>query len=148
MSLTKFIPGNSIISAAMISYGGAFTSEYRKKLQKSWVQSIHQKKVDLEDDTNLVTFMGRPVQIQQWTMVGLPKDENSIENGLIIEKTRRWPLMIDPQGQANKFIKSLGKQFHVEGIDVVKQKEDAKLMKTLELAIQNGKWFLMENVGQ
>lgn len=57
--------------------------------------------------------MGKPVSIQQWTMVGLPKDENSIENGIIIEKTRRWPLMIDPQGQANKFIKSMGKQFHV-----------------------------------
>lgn len=42
-------------------------------------------------------------------MVGLPKDENSIENGIIIEKGRRWPLMIDPQGQANKFIKSMGK---------------------------------------
>ncbi len=30
--------------------------------------------------------------------------------------------MIDPQGQANKFIKNLGKECHVEGIDVVKQK--------------------------
>lgn len=37
MSLTKFTPGNSIISAAMISYGGAFTSEYRKKLQRQWI---------------------------------------------------------------------------------------------------------------
>ncbi len=56
--------------------------------------------------------------------------------------------MIDPQGQANKFIKSMGKEFHAEGIDIVKEKEDTKLMKTLELAIQNGKWFLLENVGQ
>lgn len=55
--------------------------------------------------------------------------------------------MIDPQGQANKFIKNLGKEYHLEGIDVVKQKEDTKLMKTLELAIQNGKWFLLENIG-
>ena len=56
--------------------------------------------------------------------------------------------MIDPQGQANKFIKNMGKEFHMEGIDVVKEKEDTKMMKTLELAIQNGKWFLLENVGQ
>lgn len=56
--------------------------------------------------------------------------------------------MIDPQGQANKFIKTMGREWHLEGIDVVKEKEDAKLMKTLELAIQNGKWFLLENVGQ
>lgn len=99
--------------------------------------------LQIEDKTNLVNFLGKPVTIQQWTMSGLPKDENSIENGIIIEKTRRWPLMIDPQGQANKFIKNLGKEYHLEGIDVVKQKEDTKLMKTLELAIQNGKWFLL-----
>jgi hypothetical protein len=30
--------------------------------------------------------------------------------------------MIDPQGQANKFIKSMGKEFHIEGIDVVNEK--------------------------
>jgi hypothetical protein len=29
----------------------------------------------------------------------------------------------------------------------MKEKEDTKLMKTLELAVQNGKWFLLENVG-
>jgi dynein heavy chain len=56
--------------------------------------------------------------------------------------------MIDPQGQANKFIKTLGRESHMEGIDVVKEKEDTRLMKTLELAIQNGKWFLLENVGK
>jgi dynein heavy chain len=99
--------------------------------------------IDVEADTSLVHFLGKPVSIQQWTMVGLPKDENSIENGIIIEKGRRWPLMIDPQGQANKFIKNLGREFHMEGIDVVKEKEDTRLMKTLELAIQNGKWFLL-----
>ena len=94
-----------------------------------------------------MSFLGKPVTIQQWTMAGLPKDENSIENGIIIEKGRRWPLMIDPQGQANKFIKTLGKESHLEGIDVIKAKEDTRLMKTLELAIQNGKWFLLENIG-
>lgn len=70
---------------------------------------IQSKKIDVHHDTNLVAFMGKPVIIQQWAMYGLPKDENSIENGIIIDKGRRWPLMIDPQGQANKYIKNMGK---------------------------------------
>ena len=78
-------------------------------LQEQWTNCIKEKQIDLEEGTNLMAFLGKPVSIQQWTMVGLPKDENSIENGIIIEKSRRWPLMIDPQGQANKFIKSMGK---------------------------------------
>jgi len=51
--------------------------------------------------------------------------------------------MIDPQNQANKFIKNLSKE-HQEGIDVVKMGET--LMRTIELAVQYGKWVLLENV--
>jgi dynein heavy chain len=64
-------------------------------------------------------FMGVPVTIQGWNIAGLPKDDTSTENGIIIDKTKRWPLMIDPQSQANKFIKSLGSK-HEEGINIVK----------------------------
>lgn len=39
---------------------------------------MRQFNIELEDKTNLVNFLGKPVIIQQWTMSGLPKDENSI----------------------------------------------------------------------
>lgn len=37
------------------------------------------------------------MKIRQWNVAGLPKDELSVENGIIIDRSRRWPLMIDPQ---------------------------------------------------
>jgi dynein heavy chain, axonemal len=52
--------------------------------------------------------------------------------------------MIDPQNQANKYIKNMGKD-QPEGIDQIKA-SDQNLMRTLELAIQFGKWVLLENV--
>lgn len=55
-------------------------------------------------------FLGDEVKIQLWNICGLPKDNTSIENGIIIEQSRRWPLMIDPQNQANQFIKRLGRE--------------------------------------
>ena len=45
--------------------------------------------------------------IRSWQLAGLPVDGFSIDNGIIISKARRWPLMIDPQGQANKWIKNM-----------------------------------------
>lgn len=62
-------------------------------------------------------------------MAGLPSDPVSVENGIIIEKARRWPLMIDPQMQANNFVKKLGKE-HEEGIEFCKA-SDANLIRLL-----------------
>lgn len=39
--------------------------------------------------------------------MGLPADEFSTENGMLTTMGRRWPLMIDPQGQANRWIRSM-----------------------------------------
>lgn len=102
--------------------------------------------IDHTKNISVRTFLGVPVTIQGWNIAGLPKDDTSTENGIIIEKTKRWPLMIDPQSQANKFIKNLGSK-HEEGINVVKTTEP-NLMRTIELAIQFGKWVLLEGVGK
>jgi dynein heavy chain len=44
-----------------------------------------------------VGVLGEPVAIRSWLLDGLPNDSLSIDNAIIISKTRRWPLMIDPQ---------------------------------------------------
>ena len=41
--------------------------------------------------------LGDPVKIRQWQIAGLPKDQFSVDNGIIVTNARRWPLMIDPQ---------------------------------------------------
>lgn len=46
--------------------------------------------------------LGDPVLVRQWNIDGLPTDGFSVDNGIIVFNARRWPLMIDPQGQANK----------------------------------------------
>lgn len=40
-------------------------------------------------------------------IVGLPNDALSVENGVITRFSLRWTHYIDPQGQANKWIKNL-----------------------------------------
>ena len=52
-------------------------------------------------------------------------------------KSRRWPLMIDPQNQANSFIKKLSNdtEFSKNGSVMAYKSSDTKLMKALERAI-------------
>ena len=88
--------------------------------------------------------LGNPVQLRQWNIDGLPSDTFSLENGIIIFKSRRWPLCIDPQGQANKWIKKMNAE---KKISVIKL-SDANFLRTLENSIQFGHPVLLENVGE
>ena len=91
-----------------------------------------------------VETLGDPVQIRQWNIQGLPIDAFSVENGIIVTKTRRWPLMIDPQGQANKWIR----QFETRnGLQVTKLSA-SKYLRTIENGIQFGNPVLVEDVGE
>ena len=82
--------------------------------------------------------------LRQWNIDGLPSDTFSLENGIIIFRSRRWPLCIDPQGQANKWIKKMNAD---KKISVIKL-SDANFLRTLENSIQFGHPVLLENVGE
>ena len=58
---------------------------------------------------DLSVVIGEATVIRQWVIDKLPNDQLSIDNALILAKARRWPLMIDPQGQASKWIKNMEK---------------------------------------
>jgi len=62
----------------------------------------------------------------------------------VYSNARRWPLMIDPQGQANKWIKNMEKP---NNLHVVRQ-SDSDLVRTLENCIQFGTPVLLEDVGE
>ena len=51
--------------------------------------------------------MGDPVLIREWQIEGLPNDQVSTENGILTVTGERWPLIIDPQQQGNKWIRNM-----------------------------------------
>lgn len=102
--------GNVFISCGCISYYGAFTGLYREQMVKLWLNECLNRSIPISEDFNIIKVMGNPVIIREWNHKGLPTDTVSVENGILTTKSSRWPLMIDPQQQANKWIKNLEKE--------------------------------------
>jgi dynein heavy chain len=113
------LTGDVLISSGLIAYLGAFNSVLRNELTENWVKRCEQKEIPNSGNFSLENTLGDPVQIRDWCIDGLPSDAFSIENAIITFKTSRWPLYIDPQGQANKWIKTMGKKTDA-GIKILK----------------------------
>ncbi|XP_072334730.1 dynein axonemal heavy chain 7 [Scyliorhinus torazame] len=138
------LTGDILISSGIVAYLGAFTSIYRQLQTHKWVEQCKAMRIPCSDDFSLTTTLGDAVKIRTWNIAGLPTDNFSIDNGIIISNARRWPLMIDPQGQANKWVKNMEK---ANSLHVIKL-SDADFVRTLENCIQFGTPVLLENVGE
>ena len=88
---------------------GPFTGAYRDRLVERWINICQTEKVAISERYSLVNTLGDPVEIRNWNLCTLPSDAVSIDNGILATKTTRWPLMIDPQNQANTWIKKMCK---------------------------------------
>ncbi|KAH9525061.1 Dynein heavy chain 1, axonemal, partial [Bulinus truncatus] len=135
--------GDVLLSAGFVAYLGPFTADYRHQMVNEWNKALKDNNVPSSTDPSFLHTMGNPVTIRNWQINGLPGDNYSVENGVIVSLTRRWPLFIDPQGQANKWIKNMESANEME---VVKQ-SNKDFIRTLENSIRFGKPCLMENVG-
>ncbi|XP_051768758.1 dynein axonemal heavy chain 1 [Ctenopharyngodon idella] len=138
------VAGDVLLAAGYIAYLGPFTGEYRSAMAEEWLRGFKELTVPHTEQPNLISTLGDKVKIRSWQIAGLPKDSLSVENGVIAQYSQRWPLFIDPQGQANKWIKNMERD---NRLDVIKLSDQA-FLRSLENAIRFGKPCLLENVGE
>ncbi|XP_074253754.1 dynein axonemal heavy chain 6 isoform X4 [Saimiri boliviensis] len=136
------ITGNVFIAAACVAYYGAFTAQYRQSLIECWIQDCQSLEIPIDPSFSLINILGDPYEIRQWNTDGLPRDLTSTENGILVTQGRRWPLMIDPQDQANRWIRNKESK---SGLKIIKL-TDSNFLRILENSIRLGLPVLLEEL--
>lgn len=135
--------GDVIISSGIIAYLGVFIQEYRQECISNWAKYLMEFNIPSTDNVNLQNVLGNPVKIRKWQIDQLPQDAFSTDNAIILEYSERWGLMIDPQMQANIWLKQTHKE---DKLIVIKPTMDPKKMSSqLEASISVGNPVIFED---
>lgn len=136
------LAGDVMISCGVIAYLAPLTMHFRSDCMTEWHVYCQGLKIPCSDNYSFIDVLGSEIKIQSWNLDGLPRDNFSAENSIIMDNSSRYTLFIDPQEQANKWIKQMERKNRLQ---VVKFSQ-AGYMKVLETCIEFGNPALIENV--
>ena len=114
-------------------------------MDSNWLPFINKLPVPIPVTESLdpLTMLIDDADVALWNNEGLPGDRMSIENATILTSCERWPLMIDPQLQGIKWIKTR------YGDDLKVTRLGAKgYLDIIEAAVAGGDVVLLENLGE
>merc|ERR1719160_17454 len=144
----KKLVGDCALVCGFVTFCGPFNSEFRDKLNYDmFLKETHSRGVPALDKVDLVAFLVDQGTIGEWNLEGLPSDDLSVQNGIMVTRSSRFPLMVDPQGQANRWIKSReAERIEKSPRNTVTTLAAKNLKDQLEFTMGEGLCLIIENV--
>ncbi|XP_028159312.1 dynein heavy chain, cytoplasmic isoform X7 [Ostrinia furnacalis] len=136
------IVGDVLLSAAFIAYGGYFDQHYRQSLFSTWTAHLAAANIKYRADIARTEYLSNPDERLRWQANALPTDELCVENAIMLRRFNRYPLIIDPSGQATEFIMREFKDRKITKTSFL----DDSFRKNLESALRFGNPLLVQDV--
>ena len=138
----KTMTGDSLLAAAFLTYIGFFDQFYRKLLLDHWRNYFIQMSLVYRHEVSLIEFLSKASDRMIWQSHKLPADDLCSENAIILSRFNRYPLIIDPAGQAMDFILS----YYADKKIVRTSFADEAFMKHLDTSLRFGCPILVQDV--
>lgn len=137
------VVGDGLLSASFLTYGGFFDHRNRGILLNEWKGCLDGCGVVFRDGfESVIEYLSKGSERLAWEASGLPKDNLCLENAIILERFNRFPLIIDPSGQATEFLMQKYKREKIIKTSFL----DGGFLKTLASAVRFGSVLLVQDV--
>jgi dynein heavy chain 2, cytosolic len=132
------VPSRALISSAYLTYLSSANETMRDQQLREWLSGFK------SPDYNFRNFLSSESEMLTWKKEGLPADNLSMENAIMIMNSTRTCLVIDPSTQASEWLKtSIKKQS--DNVEILNH-QDPKFNTNLELSIRFGKVLIIQEV--
>jgi len=137
------LTGDCAIASAFVSYLGPFNKEFRELLlTRDFYQDCIKRSIPTTENLQVAKFLVDDSEVGEWNLQGLPTDELSIQNGIMVTRATRYPVLVDPQGQGLVWIKNKEEQNMLR----VTNLNEKSFRIHLEDCLSFGKPLLIENI--
>ena len=140
--MTVFSGHLSKIRFVRISIAIPFNFQYRQNLFTTWCQHLHHANLQFRPDIARTEYLSNPDERLRWQANALPTDDLCTENAIMLKRFNRYPLIIDPSGQATEFIMNEFKDRKITKTSFL----DDSFRKNLESALRFGNPLLVQDV--
>ena len=142
-----YIIGDAFLSSACIAYHGPFTGIYRQNILDKWMATLEHLKIKFSPNYAFEDAVGDITVIRKWNLYGLPSNKISVCNGILVNRSPSYPYLIDPQLQANRWIKKMEMDTEVK-LQIVKANDAENLSRTVEACLSNNQPCLIEDADE
>ena len=134
--------GDVLVCTAFLSYSGPFNQSFRTLMINDWKKDLVKRHIPSTDDLDIIGLLVDNTTIGEWNIQGLPTDDLSTQNGIIVTNGTRFPLLIDPQGQAKPWIKNREEKNQLQ----VTSLSNKYFRQHVEDCVSQGRPLLIEDV--
>eukprot|EP01096_Ripella_sp_DP13-Kostka_P011830 TRINITY_DN484_c0_g1_i1.p1 TRINITY_DN484_c0_g1~~TRINITY_DN484_c0_g1_i1.p1 ORF type:complete len:4631 (+),score=2721.08 TRINITY_DN484_c0_g1_i1:206-14098(+) len=134
--------GDCLLNAAFLAYSGFFDQQYRSTLMRKWKAHLLDVNVSIRDELSVIEYLSHPDERLGWQSNNLPSDDLAVENAIMLHRFNRYPLVIDPSGQASEFLMAQYREKKIIQTSFL----DSAFMKNLESALRFGTPLLVHDV--
>lgn len=135
------VTGDVLLSAGYIALLGGFTQRFRALAIQRWTSTLTEAGFQCSKEFVFTELFGDSYQIRKWHLDGLPQDQMSVNNALVVEKSKRFCVFVDPQLQGAEWLKRAHSR---PGQLSTTSESAADHKRVLELAIELGRVVLIE----
>ena len=136
------IVGDIMVSAAFLAYSGFFDQHYRESMRREWTDHLTEAGIAFKSDLALSESLSTADERLKWQSHALPADTLCVENAIMLKRFNRYPLIIDPTGQAGKFLQNEYRDRKITVTSFI----DESFLKHLESAVRFGNPLLIQDV--